>query len=294
MEGACLTARGCLLQDLGRLGEALEHHAQAASLFREHGSRYREASALHYLASTYLERGEAEEAHAVLVRARRTIEGTGAPRYDVLMSGCSALALAALGRHDDARVELEHAGLAIAAVPNEPSLATVLRIQTRTLGHRASASLDTERAEADLASSRAEVTASPSDDTRFALRELERALGRATVEARDALCVWGRGEAFLAPRGAKVTLPPRSPMRRILDRLVAHRERAPGEPVSLEEIIEAGWPGEKIGADAALNRAYVAVAGLRKQGLRDVLVRTGGGYALSQAVVVRRMEALAD
>jgi predicted ATPase len=290
MEGACLTARGCLLQDLGRLGEALAHHAGAASLFRDHGSRYREASALHYLASTYLERGEAEEAHAVITRARRTIEGVGAPRYDVLMSGASALALSALGRHDDAGLELERARAAIAAVPNEPSLVVALRIHARTLAHRASSSVEAARAESDLAASRAEVATSPSDDTRFALRELERALGRSSVEARDALCVWGRGEAFLAPSGAKVTLPARSPLRRLLDRLVVQRERAPGEPVSLEEIIEAGWPGEKIGADAALNRAYVAIASLRKQGLREVLVRAGGGYALSQAVVVRRMQ----
>jgi predicted ATPase/tetratricopeptide (TPR) repeat protein len=294
MEGACLTARGCLLQDLGRLGEALAHHAEAASVFRDHGSRYREASALYYLACTYLERGEATEAHEVLARARRAIEGVGAPRYDVLMSGGCALALAALARHDEAREELARARVAVASVPNEPALAVVLSIHARTLDHRVAATRDEARAEADLATSRAEVASSPSDDTRWALRELERALGRATVQARDALSIWGPGEAFQAPGAQRVALPSRSPMRRILDCLATHRERAAGEPVSLEALIQAGWPGEKIGADAALNRAYVAIAGLRKLGLRDVLVRSGGGYALSQAVVVRRMRSAVD
>jgi predicted ATPase len=289
MEGACLTARGCLLQDLGRLREALSHHADAASLFRDHGSRYREGSALYYLASTYLERGEPEEALAALTRARRAVEDVGAARYDVLMSGGMALAFAALERDDEARAELFRAHLAIAKVPNEPSLATVLRIHERTLASRAG-SRDVQSPEVELERARTAAHASPSDDTRFALRELERALGRATVEAHEALCVWGRGEAFLTPGGAKVTLPMRSPMRRVLDHLLTQRESKPGAPVSLESIIEAGWPGEKIGVDAALNRAYVAIASLRKQGLRDVIVRAGGGYAISQGVVVRRME----
>jgi hypothetical protein len=55
-------------------------------------------------------------------------------------------------------------------------------------------------------------------------------------------------------------------------------------------VIRAGWPQEKIGLDAALNRAYVALSSLRKKGLKGVLVSTSGGYALSQGVVVRRVE----
>lgn len=56
MTGAFMTARGCLLQDVGRLDEALDHHAEAARIFQEVGSRYREASVLYYLATTYVER----------------------------------------------------------------------------------------------------------------------------------------------------------------------------------------------------------------------------------------------
>ncbi len=287
MEGACLTARGCLLQDLGRLGEALEHHAEAASLFAAHASRYREASALYYLATTYLERGDATEAHAVIGRARQRIEGVGAPRYDVLMSGGSALALAALGRHDEADRELDRASTALASVPREPSLLASLHAHRLTLAHRRGAKASDEA----VSTVEASVRGSPSDDTRFAWRELERALGRATTEAHDALCVWGAGEAFLTPGGVKVQLPERSPMRRILDHLVLRRESSPGESVAIETLIEAGWPGEKMGTDAALNRAYVALSSLRKKGLRDAIVSVGGGYAISQAVVVRRMRA---
>ena len=76
-------------------------------------------------------------------------------------------------------------------------------------------------------------------------------------------------------------------MRRILEHLARRRIDAAGEVVSVEELIRVAWPGEKIGAAAALNRAYVALANLRKLGLRALLLHGEGGYALSQAVVVR-------
>lgn len=86
-------------------------------------------------------------------------------------------------------------------------------------------------------------------------------------------------------------LPPRSPLRRVLDQLVRSREDSPGEPVTVDALIRAGWPGEKIRTDAALNRVYVALATLRKQGLRDVISSAGGGYALSRGVIVERVDA---
>jgi hypothetical protein len=131
------------------------------------------------------------------------------------------------------------------------------------------------------------VAASPSDDSRFALRVL---CAARKGESRDheALVVWSAGRAFRAPGAAvAVELPPRSPLRRLLEHLAQRRIESPGEVVTLEQLVRAGWPSEKIGAEAALNRAYVALASLRKLGLRGLLLHGGGGYALSQAVVVR-------
>jgi hypothetical protein len=42
-----------------------------------------------------------------------------------------------------------------------------------------------------------------------------------------------------------------------------------------------------MGTEAGLNRAYVALASLRKLGLKGMLLHSGGGYALSEAVLVR-------
>ena len=82
MEGAHTTARGCLLQDVGKLEEALEHHASAARIFHEYGARYRESSSLYYLGTTYVERGEPRGALSVFEQARTRSSEVGAPRYD--------------------------------------------------------------------------------------------------------------------------------------------------------------------------------------------------------------------
>lgn len=284
MTAALKTARGCLLQDVGRLDEALEHHADAARIFRELGSRFREASALYYLATTYLERGDAAEAEAILERAIERVEGVGAPRYEALMASCSGCALVLLGRHEAAERAMRRAESACARVRNEPALACnvgVLRLAL-TLGS------GTERDPASvLARAGALVAAHGSDDSRFALRAL-RLVARGAPSVGDALVVTEGGASFAVPGGSgPVSLPERSPLRRILEHLARRRIEAPGEAVTIDDVIRVGWPGEKIGAEAALNRAYVALAALRKKGLRGVLVSADGGYALSRAIVVR-------
>jgi hypothetical protein len=62
---------------------------------------------------------------------------------------------------------------------------------------------------------------------------------------------------------------------------------APGDVVPVEEIIDAGWQGERIRPEAALNRAYVALATLRKLGLREAIVTAAGGYCLDPAMAIR-------
>lgn len=292
--GALKTARGCLLQDLGRLDEALAHHAEATRVFHEAGSRYREGSATYYLASTYLERGDPGEALAILRRARACLENVGAARYTVLVEGCEASAAAALGDLGRAERALAQAERAATAVHNEPALLANLSLHRLSLALRGRS---WEGASEALRRAEKQVEESPSDDARFALRVLRRACLAATSSASavddraqpeaEALVVFAGGRGFQAPGSSPVALPERSPLRRILAHFAERRIEAPGEIVTLEDIVRAGWPTEKIGSDAALNRAYVALANLRKLGLRGLLLNGGGGYALSQALVVR-------
>lgn len=285
--GACKTARGSLLQEGGRLEEALEHHAEAARVFHELGTRYREASALYYLATTYLERGETLETLAVLGRARRALEGVGVARYEALIAGCTASAFGALGDFVRAREAIAEAERAAAKVSGEPALAATVDLHRDALDVRERDATDRD---ALLARAAARVAEDASDDSRFALRMLRRACSKErppSTEAHARLVIAKDGGSFRLPGTAEdVIIPERSPLRRILAHLAERRVEAAGEAVTIDDVIHVGWPDEKIAAAAALNRAHVALASLRKLGLRGLLVKTAGGYAISEAAVV--------
>ena len=86
--------------------------------------------------------------------------------------------------------------------------------------------------------------------------------------------------------GDTVDLSKRRSLRLILVRLLSQRLSSPGMPLPMEAILDAGWPGERILAEAAANRVYVAMNTLRKLGLRDVLASREGGYLIDEDVVI--------
>jgi hypothetical protein len=68
--------------------------------------------------------------------------------------------------------------------------------------------------------------------------------------------------------------------------LALRRIGAPGEPVPLDAIVRAGWPGDRAGGPSKVNRARVALTRLRKLGLGDLLVTQGGGHMLDPSVPI--------
>jgi predicted ATPase len=97
----------------------------------------------------------------------------------------------------------------------------------------------------------------------------------------DALALVPGARRFRVPGGDWVMLPRESPMRLILLRLVeAHAERR-GQAVALDQLVSAGWPGERMLADAARNRGYMALSRLRKLGLGPLIERNEDGYRLA-------------
>jgi hypothetical protein len=65
-----------------------------------------------------------------------------------------------------------------------------------------------------------------------------------------------------------------------------HR-REPGAVLTLPELLEAGWPDEHPIPEAGANRVYVALAHLRRLGLRNMLERFGDGYRFAPRAVVQ-------
>lgn len=95
------------------------------------------------------------------------------------------------------------------------------------------------------------------------------------------------GRWFRLPTEPVVSLERRRPLAGMLELLVAERLARPGAPVSVEMLLAAGWPGERVRPDAGAHRVRVALSTLRKLGLRGLLLTTGAGYALDPARKVR-------
>ncbi len=81
----------------------------------------------------------------------------------------------------------------------------------------------------------------------------------------------------------------RRPLSLLLDRLARERADRPGALLAWDALLEAGWPGERVRAEAGAHRVRVAISTLRKLGLKDVL-RTGeDGYVLDPEVAAIRL-----
>ncbi len=125
--------------------------------------------------------------------------------------------------------------------------------------------------------------ASRSSELRRAMR-----LARVTLSPPGnlALTVSEGGEWLAREDGARVDLARRRAVRRVLLALTKARLERPGEALSWESLLQAGWPGEHPVSDSGLKRVYTAVWTLRKAGLEGVLKTRGDGYLLDPSALV--------
>src|SRR5271166_3865627 len=132
--------------------------------------------------------------------------------------------------------------------------------------------------------------AGPAVRTASGVRRIEPAVeALRTQAAQGGLVVCELGLWFRTPQGEMVSVERWRPLQRLLARLAEQRETAPAQPLSVEELIAAGWPGERMLPKAGATRVYSAVASLRRLGLREVLVRDGRGYVLDANVPITRV-----
>lgn len=94
------------------------------------------------------------------------------------------------------------------------------------------------------------------------------------------------GAYFTVSGGARVDLSTKGPLRRIFRAIVqAHRDE-PRRQLTVHDVFDAGWFGEKAEAEHVAGRVYSAISKLRRMGLSDVLVRSDVGYQLDPRVLV--------
>lgn len=75
---------------------------------------------------------------------------------------------------------------------------------------------------------------------------------------------------------------------RIVAAFLDMHRRAPGAVLTIDDLLSAGWPGERPIPPSGANRVHVALAHLRRMGLRDVIERIEGGYRFAPHAAVSR------
>jgi hypothetical protein len=95
-----------------------------------------------------------------------------------------------------------------------------------------------------------------------------------------------RGGQLVCWNGTTLDLGRRPLLARLVFVLAQARLVAPERGLAAAELFSAAWPEERIRERAARNRLRVAVAELRKLGLRDLIETTGTGYCIGRDVHV--------
>lgn len=253
-------ARG-LLGDVrrasGELPAAELEYRTALELAKERGDTHGEARLLAALGAVAAARGNAAAASELLGGAER-VSGDAKDRAFVSIErGHTELAAARVAR-DQGDSSAERALLAgararclAATSPEEP----LLRIARGRLELALSAELD-------------ENAAPPADLS-----------GVLAVVAAD-------GSSFQLPDTTVVRLSRRRALCRVLEALAAQRLVTPGDGLSVEELVRAGWPGENPSRHSGVLRVHNAISTLRKLGLGSALGRREDGYFLDPDVRV--------
>ncbi len=123
-----------------------------------------------------------------------------------------------------------------------------------------------------------------SHDPLKTLRELiENTFG---AGASAVLAVSRDGRRFVPPDAEEVDFSRRGPLRKIIVALAEAREQRPGQGLSADDVLEAGWPGDIVTADAGAARVYSAVRTLRTHGWEDLLLTQDDGYLIDPEIAI--------
>jgi tetratricopeptide (TPR) repeat protein len=301
LEGVFSTNAGLLEQERGAPARARRRYEHAAAILEEVGDLRLVALTLGNLGSLHQEEGRLGEARACHERATALLQEVGDRRSEAIARSRLGAVLASLDAVDDSRRALDRAERLLVHLGDE--LSTELAQLSRgfldlALARSARLGPRPDEASEPLAQARARVAharagepslADRSDDIRLCLRLLERslsALGDDTVRADHELLFAPEARWCRPPGGAWQDLRDRHAVRRLLVKLVEQQRAAPGRGLSLAELQEAGWPGERILPEAASNRIYVAFNQMRKIGFKPWLKKDGDGYSLDPSLPV--------
>jgi len=117
---------------------------------------------------------------------------------------------------------------------------------------------------------------------RIAMHAIEEHWARRRMPKPRSVFVHERGEWFSVDAGPRVDCTRNANWRKALLALAHGRLARPARALDVSTLIGEIWNGERIRHAAGHNRLRVTIAGLRKAGLSDILVRENDGYKLSE------------
>ncbi len=118
---------------------------------------------------------------------------------------------------------------------------------------------------------------------------MEPAASAASAEVASLTIEVGRDGLWFRMRDSPaVDLRRRRTLSAILAALADVHQSAPGTALTVEQLLEVAWPNTRLQPSAAAHRVYVAIAELRKLGLRGALTRHGAGYLIEPGVQLQR------
>lgn len=288
LEGIFLTNLGILEQEQGLGERARARYIRALELLREASDRRFEAIALGNLAMLEHSSGKLKKAHALHSSALELLHDVGEVRSEALCRARLGAVMAELGDVESAEQQLDKAEAMVVSrdeltwrvVSLHRSFVEVARGQLDEAARR----VERARAPSDGTSDGqpgAPRLADVSDDARMVLHILAHRLATGTGPA---MTIANDAKWFQPPGGARQDLARYAAARKILQRLAQHRTDSAGVGLALDSLFEAGWPGVTIAQESASNRVYVALAKLRKMGLKQLLLRNEEGYFLDPDV----------
>lgn len=253
----------------------------------ETAQRWQNAIDLYRRGAAAHERGDAAGAVALFERALESLGRTGVERGVAAIHAHAAVAFAELG---DAREAAARLALARSSA-TDPASELAVSVFAASCDVLAGERIELAR-ELLARATRAEIASS---ELAVATRVLARALEPAAAtspgaDGATAALVVGPEARWIHPaRGARVDLIRHGPVRRLLDHLVTARLESPGRALPAEELLEAGWPGERMLHSAGLLRVYSAIRRVRRMGLEALLITRDDGYLLDpEALILRR------
>jgi predicted ATPase len=273
---------GILFAELGDTTAASATFRRAIDLSSELGDRVNEGLCRANLGLLWLADGEVADAVGELEAARAIAAESGDGRVEGYAAGCLGIARVLEGDTDAALALLDDARRSASTRGDDANLA-LFSAWERAVG--------TDREVPEVPDGYPAIAAAVAilggtADPGVGLHPRVAARFGKPVSA-SGLALVDEGLRFTIDGGEPVDLSRRGPLRRVLHALVDARVRAPGNALGVHDILDAGWPGEKVQAEAGANRVYTAIRQLRRMGLEDYLLTRDAGYLLDPEKPVR-------